>query len=82
MSNALFLPRELFEPAPVARPAVAADPVTTPLARRHAQFLSGEAVAADLLRGLVEAVEPPPASPERRRTARPAHARGVDLYLA
>jgi hypothetical protein len=83
MSNALFLPRELFEPVPPARATPApAGPVTAPLPRRRAQFLSGEAVAADLMQGLVEAVEPPPAPHERRRAPRPAHARGVDLYIA
>ena len=75
MSDALFLPRELFAPA-VAVPAQAA----THLQRRGVHFTSGEAVAADLLKGWapVEAQ----ASAERRRQARPANARGVDLFIA
>jgi hypothetical protein len=71
MSDALFLPRELFSsPAPTA-PAERAVPP-----RRGVHFASGEAVAADLLQGLLPASPPPPASTERRRKPR------VDLHLA
>ncbi|MBC7995228.1 MAG: hypothetical protein H7Z15_18510, partial [Rhizobacter sp.] len=47
MSDALFLPRELFSPA---QPKPALQPTAQP--RRDAHFASGEAVAADLLKGL------------------------------
>ena len=70
MSDALFLPRELFSPAaPAAAPVRPAMP-----ARRGMQFDSGEAVAADLMRALGPI--------ERRRQPRDANAPGVvDLYI-
>ncbi|MBC7957961.1 MAG: hypothetical protein H7Y33_19090 [Cytophagales bacterium] len=75
MSNALFLPRELFAPA---TPAVPVEPVARP-PLHGAHFASVEAVAADLLKGIPAL---PPASTDRRRKPRSASARGVDLYLA
>jgi hypothetical protein len=76
MSNALFLPRELFAPA---TPAVAVEPAKRAPLRGAVHFASGEAVAADLLKG----ISAPLAAPaDRRRKPRPASARGVDLYLA
>lgn len=68
MSDALFLPRELFSPAPAA-PASAHIATRAP---RGVQFASGEAVAADLLKGLppMDALAPLPT--ERRRRPRPA----------
>lgn len=75
MSDALFLPRELFSPAPAqARPAA-------PPPRRGLQFASGEAVAADLLDGLAPINVQAHPRPERRRTPRSAGARGVDLHI-
>jgi hypothetical protein len=71
MSNALFLPRELFaSPAPSATAERAIAP------RRGLHFASGEAVAADLLKGLPPMSSVPVATTERRRKPR------VDLYLA
>jgi hypothetical protein len=75
MSNALFLPRELFAPAPAASAATATRPQ-----RRSAQFTSGEAVAADLLNGWAPIEMQAPT--ERRRKPRAASARGVDLFIA
>jgi len=83
MSDALFLPRELFAPASFpasAQPAVAQLPAIT--SRRAVNFESGEAVAADLLKALVPADAVPQAPTERRRKPRPASARGVDLFIA
>ena len=77
MSDALFLPRELFSPAlpqPRMQPAA--------LPRRGAYFASGEAVAADLLKGLTPMSALATASTDRRRAPRPSGARGVDLYIA
>ena len=69
MSDALFLPRELFAPRAQSAPA---QPVVPP--RRGVQFDSGEAVDADLLRSLGPV--------DRRRQPRAAHERGVvDLYI-
>lgn len=80
MSDALFLPRELF--APVAPQPSVAPPALTP-SRRAVNFESGEAVAADLLKALAPATlsTPKPAVSERRRKPRPASARGVDLFI-
>ena len=78
MSNALFLPRELFAPAP-AKPA-ALEPVASP--RRGVHFVSGEAVAADLLQDVLPSHTLPAASNERRRQPRAASSRGVDLFIA
>lgn len=75
MSNALFLPRELFAPASAATVEAATRPQ-----RRGVHFTSGEAVAADLLSGWAPAV--PHAPPDRRRQPRAANARGVDLFIA
>jgi len=84
MSDALFLPRELFalSSAPAsAQPAVARLPATA--SRRAVNFVSGEAVAADLLQALAPATPvPQAAATERRRKPRPASARGVDLFIA
>lgn len=84
MSDALFLPRELFASAsaPVpAQPAVAQR--TASASRRAVNFESGEAVAADLLKALTPADAAAPQAPiERRRKPRPASARGVDLFIA
>ena len=77
MSDALFLPRELFSPAP---PQPAMQPAAQP--HRAAPFASGEAVAADLLKGLTPMSTLAAASTDRRRQPRPASARGVDLYIA
>jgi hypothetical protein len=77
MSDALFLPRELFSPA-LPKPAM--QPVAQP--RRGAHFASGEAVAADLLKGMTPMSTLAAASTDRRRAPRPANARGVDLYIA
>ena len=77
MSDALFLPRELFSPAP---PKPALQPSAQP--RRGAHFASGEAVAADLLQGLTPMSTLAAAHTDRRRKPRPASARGVDLYIA
>jgi hypothetical protein len=78
MSNALFLPRELFSNGPA--PSAASEPPRT-----GTHFASGEAVAADLL-GFLADTPQAPAAPvartERRRRPRAAHARGVDIYLA
>ncbi|MGY4827495.1 hypothetical protein ACVNIS_02840 [Sphaerotilaceae bacterium SBD11-9] len=72
MSDALFLPRELFAPHAQAAAAQPAVPAVPP--RRGVQFDSGEAVAADLLRTLGPV--------DRRRQPRAANARGVvDLYI-
>lgn len=77
MSDALFLPRELFSPAQPQTPRhTAAQP------RRAAHFASGEAVAADLLQGLTPMSMLAAASTDRRRQPRPSGARGVDLYIA
>jgi 4'-phosphopantetheinyl transferase EntD len=79
MSDALFLPRELFAPATptaVVTEQAAAHP------RRGVNFVSGEAVAADLLQGLAPTSTAPAVPAERRRKPRPAAARGVDLFLA
>lgn len=76
MSDALFLPRELFSPAQPKPLPPAAQP------RRAVQFASGEAVAADLLKGITPMSTLAAASTERRRKPRPTSARGVDLYLA
>ena len=71
MSDALFLPRELFSPALTAtatvQPAVRAP--------RGVHFASGEAVAADLLKGLTPMDALPPLPTERRRRPRPAQGR-------
>lgn len=77
MSDALFLPRELFSPAP---PQPAMQPAAQP--RRGAHFASGEAVAADLLKGMTPMSTLASASTDRRRAPRPTGARGVDLYIA
>lgn len=77
MSDALFLPRELFSPA---QPRPTMQPAATP--RRSAHFASGEAVAADLLKGLTPMSTLAAASTDRRRQPRPTGARGVDLYIA
>ncbi len=84
MSDALFLPRELFSPAP---PTPTLQPVAqprrgAPFARGEAHFASGEAVAADLLKGLPKMSTLAAASTDRRRAPRPASALGVDLYIA
>lgn len=84
MSDALFLPRELFADAP-AKTSVAERPA--PRARGGLNFVSGEAVAADLLKALepesaATAPTPTPARAERRRKPRPGSARGVDLFIA
>ena len=79
MSDALFLPRELFstaQPQPTVQPAA-----PTP-SDRAAHFASGEAVAADLLKGLTPMSTLAAARTDRRRKPRPASARGVDLYIA
>jgi hypothetical protein len=76
MSDALFLPRELFstaQPKPL-QPAA--------LPRRSVHFASGEAVAADLLKGVTPMSALAAASTDRRRQPRPAGAHGVDLYIA
>ena len=75
MSNALFLPRELFTHAATAPVEAATRPQ-----RRSVHFTSGEAVAADLLSGWMPDVAQAPA--DRRRQPRPANARGVDLFIA
>lgn len=75
MSNALFLPRELFASTSAAKVEAAARPQ-----RRGVHFASGEAVAADLLSGWAPAVPQAPA--DRRRQPRAANARGVDLFIA
>ncbi len=72
MSNALFLPRELF--APAAPFKASAEPAARPLRGLH--FASGEAVAADLLKGMQPSSVMPAANAERRRQPR------VDLYIA
>jgi len=79
MSDALFLPRELFASAPT-QPAAARPAATT--SRCAVNFESGEAVAADLLKALSPATPAPPATTERRRKPRPASTRGVDLFIA
>jgi hypothetical protein len=82
MSDALFLPRELFatSSAPAtAQPAAALR--TASASRRAVNFESGEAVAADLLKALAPATAVPQAPTERRRKPRPANARGVDLFI-
>jgi hypothetical protein len=83
VSDALFLPRELFASASAptsAQPAVAQR--TASASRRAVNFESGEAVAADLLKALTPADAVPQAPTERRRKPRPASARGVDLFIA
>lgn len=77
MSEALFLPRELFA---CATSAPRAEPAARP--PRGVHFASGEAVAADLLKGLTPMSAPAQANPERRRQPRPAHSGGLDLSLA
>ncbi|MBX3620182.1 MAG: hypothetical protein KF891_09395 [Rhizobacter sp.] len=78
MSNALFLPRELFDPAPAP-----AGQTASPRPPQGGHFTSGEAVAADLLQSLQPAPHTVPTVPtERRRTPRPSGLRGVDLYIA
>ncbi|MEO8153757.1 MAG: hypothetical protein ABI605_11860 [Rhizobacter sp.] len=79
MSNALFLPRELFEPAAAAAKPAALEPATKP--SRVASFVSGQAVAADLLKGVLPTQTPPATPTERRRRPRAAYAGGVDLFL-
>ena len=83
MSNALFLPRELFAPASAPAKPAALAAMASP--RRGVNFVSGEAVAADLLQGVLPSPALhtlPVASTERRRQPRAAHARGVDLFIA
>jgi hypothetical protein len=78
MHDALFLPRELFYPATAAVPA-AVKP--SPSNRVAAQFSSGEAVAADLLQGVVSLADWSNARPDRRRQPRSEKELGVDLHL-
>jgi len=74
MSDALFLPRELFADLPPSPPAPEPAPVRPLRTPRDATlFDSGEAVAADLVRALGRV--------ERRRQPRPAGQRGVDFYI-
>ena len=80
MSNALFLPRELFACASTPDKPAALEPAASP--RRGVSFVSGEAVAADLLQGVLPSHTLPAASTERRRQPRAANARGVDLFIA
>lgn len=79
MSDALFLPRELFQPAqtPAAMPAPHAEPTAQATRRSNgtASFASGADVAADLLR----AMQSPPAPAERRRKPRSANPLKLDL---
>jgi hypothetical protein len=67
MSDALFLPRELFSPASATRAAV--QPAVR--VQRGVHFASGEAVAADLLKGLTPMDLLPQLPTERRRRPRP-----------
>lgn len=81
MSNALFLPLELFQPPLSLRPTPPAAATPRPAARQDTLFHSGEAVAADLMDSLAAAVSPAFPVLDRRRSPRPAHLRGVDFYI-
>lgn len=79
MSDALFLPRELFADLPpgpgreTRAPAAPMDARPQRPTRQSTPFDSGEAVTADLIRALGRV--------ERRRQPRPAGQRGVDFYI-
>jgi hypothetical protein len=79
VSDALFLPRELFS-TPSRSPAPATSAPTR--SANTTVFTSGEAVAADLLLNLTPVQTQRPVATERRRKPRSPLALGVDLYIA